>query len=60
MTTQPRDTHDADRRAAGGDRDAIVEAIKRLWNAVKERLLGDAPAPAPAPAPVRVPVRGRR
>jgi hypothetical protein len=40
--------------AAGDDfRAAIVEALKRLWNAVRERLPIDA-KPAPVPVPVRV------
>jgi hypothetical protein len=42
-------------RAASVDQrvDALVEALRRLWNAVKERLVGVNPTPAPVPVPVR-------
>ena len=33
-------------------RAALVEALKRLWNAVKERIFGE--TPVPVPVPVRV------
>lgn len=41
-------------RAIEGRAAALLEALRRLWSAVKERLRG------PEPAPVKAPVAGPR